>query len=254
MKVLIVEDERLAAQRLQHLLKEYDASLEVVGICESIAESVQFLQQQPPPDLLLLDIQLSDGHSFDIFKNIQFNKPVIFTTAYDQFAIEAFKLFSIDYILKPVTAEALGSALNKFRSITYSTSVKPDYSLLAKELSKEAGNNFKSRFLAKVGQRLFFVEVADIAFFQADNKMVYLVDKDGNRFVIDYTLEKLEALLNPKEFFRLNRRFIVKVSAIEHIKPFYNSRLKLSVKGASPSDEMIISRERVSEFKAWAEA
>ncbi|MFM9911731.1 MAG: LytR/AlgR family response regulator transcription factor [Chitinophagaceae bacterium] len=254
MKVLIVEDERLAAQRLQHLLKQYDPSIEVVGITESITDTVQFLLKQPQPDLLLLDIQLSDGHSFDIFKMVQFSKPVIFTTAFDQFAIDAFKLFSIDYILKPVTAEALATALNKFHSIATPVSIKTDYALLAKQLAKESGNHFKNRFLAKVGQRLFFVEVADIAFFQADNKIVYLVDKDGNRFVIDYTLEKLELLLNPKDFFRLNRRFIVKVSAIEHIKPFYNSRLKLSVKGATASEEMIISRERVSEFKAWAES
>lgn len=254
MKVLIVEDERLAAQRLQHLLMEYDPSVEVIGIAESISETVQLLKQQPHPDLLLLDIQLSDGHSFEIFKSVPFNKPIIFTTAYDQYAIDAFKLFSIDYILKPVTAEALGYALNKYRSISNNVFLQTDYSLLAKQLHREIGSSYKNRFLAKVGQRLFFVEVGDIAFFQADNKIVYLVDKDGNRFVIDYTLEKLEALLNPRDFFRLNRRFIVKVSAIEHIKPFYNSRLKLSVKGATTSEEMIISRERVSEFKAWAEA
>jgi len=254
MKLLIVEDEQLAAQRLQHLLKEFDASVEVVGIAESIEETVQFLSQRPHPDLILLDIQLSDGHSFEIFKKVQYKGPVIFTTAYDQFAIDAFKLFSIDYILKPVTAEALGAALNKFRSITYFKAGLTDYSILSEELAKASGSNYKNRFLAKVGQRLFFVELKDISFFQADNKIVYLVDKEGNRYVIDYTLEKLESLLNPKEFFRLNRRFIVKVSAIEHIKPFYNSRLKLCVKGAGSSDEMIISRERVAEFKAWAEA
>lgn len=253
MKLMIVEDERLAVQRLQHLLKGYDPTIEVIATAESIEETVQFLKQPIKPDLLLLDIQLSDGLSFEIFKKVTYNGPVVFTTAYDQFAIDAFKLFSIDYIVKPVTAEALANALNKFRNISNYTS-RPDYSVLSAQLAAAVNNQYKNRFLAKVGQRLFFVDVKDIAFFQADNKIVYLIDKDGNRFVIDYTLEKLEALLDPKEFFRLNRRFIVKVSAIEHIKPFYNSRLKLSVKGASSSDEMIISRERVADFKAWAEA
>jgi len=253
MRVLIVEDETLAAQRLQHLLKECDPSIEIVGVCESVEETVEVLQRQPSADLLLMDIQLSDGHSFEIFKKIQIRKPVIFTTAYDQFALEAFKHFSIDYILKPITAVSLRIALEKYKLLK--SFMSPDYSgLLSTLASMQPANEYKNRFLAKVGQRLFFVDINDIAFFQAENKIVYLVDKEGNRFVIDYTLEKLEALLDPKLFFRLNRKFIVKVTAIDHIKPFYNNRLKLSVKGASSCDEMIISRERVAEFKAWAEA
>lgn len=253
MRVLIVEDEMLAAQRLQHLLREIDPTIEIVGVAESVEETIEVLQRQPAPDLLLMDIQLSDGHSFEIFKKIAIRKPVIFTTAYDQFALEAFKHFSIDYILKPITAVALRIALEKYKLMT--SQMTPDYSgLLSTLASMQPATDYKNRFLAKVGQRLFFVEVNDIAFFQAENKIVYLVDKEGNRFVIDYTLEKLEALLDPKLFFRLNRKFIVKVSAIDHIKPFYNNRLKLSVKGAPNNDEMIISRERVAEFKAWAEA
>jgi two-component system, LytTR family, response regulator LytT len=253
MRVLIVEDEMLAAQRLQHLLREIDPTIEIVGVAESVEETIEVLQRQPAPDLLLMDIQLSDGHSFEIFNKIAIRKPVIFTTAYDQFALEAFKHFSIDYILKPITGVALRIALEKYKLIT--SPMTPDYSgLLSTLASIQPVNDYKNRFLAKVGQRLFFVEVNDIAFFQAENKIVYLVDKEGNRFVIDYTLEKLEALLDPKLFFRLNRKFIVKVSAIDHIKPFYNNRLKLSVKGAPNNDEMIISRERVAEFKAWAEA
>lgn len=253
MRVLIVEDEMLAAQRLQHLLREIDPAIEIVGVAESVEETIEVLQRQSAPDLLLMDIQLSDGHSFEIFKKIAIRKPVIFTTAYDQFALEAFKHFSIDYILKPITAAALRIALEKYKLMT--SKMTPDYSALLSTLAGiQPVTDYKNRFLAKVGQRLFFVEVNDIAFFQAENKIVYLVDKEGNRFVIDYTLEKLEALLDPKLFFRLNRKFIVKVSAIDHIKPFYNNRLKLSVKGAPNNDEMIISRERVAEFKAWAEA
>jgi two-component system response regulator LytT len=250
MKVVIVEDEKLAAERLQTLLKDYDATVEVVACLESIEETVQYLRQKPHPDLLLLDIHLSDGHSFEIFKQVNYNKPVIFTTAYDNYALDAFKLFSVDYILKPVSLEALASAMNKFKSISFSASSIN----LNRLLPEWQATRYKKRFLGKVGQRLFFIDVKDIAFFQADNKIVHLVDKESNRYLVEYTLEKLEEQLNPQHFFRLNRRFIVNIDAIQQVKPYYNSRLKLSVKGASQADEMVISRDRVADFKLWAEA
>jgi two-component system, LytTR family, response regulator LytT len=252
MKVIIVEDELLAAQRLQLLLKQADPSIKVVAILESIEESVAYLEQFPHPDLLLLDIQLSDGHSFEIFNKITYKGPVVFITAFDQYAIEAFRLFSIDYILKPISLESLNKAIAKFRAIT-DTFKAVDYSTVLPKISTETAN-YKSRFLARVGQRLFFVEIKDVAYFQADNKVVYLVDKEGNRYLIDYTLDKLESLLDPKDFFRLNRKFIVKVSAIEQVRPYFNSRLKLTVKGVNTKEEMVVSRERVAEFRSWAEA
>lgn len=252
MQIMIAEDEMLAASRLQHLLKECEPQANIVCCAESVEEAVDYLKQHAAPDLLLFDIQLSDGHSFEIFKRVRVSSPVIFTTAYDQYAIDAFKLFSIDYILKPVTVEALRQAIHKYRTMAASF-VPADYAQLLSSLPKPGLPSYKSRFLAKVGQRLFFVQTEDVAYFQADNKLVYLVDKSGNRYLIDYTLERLESMLNPKEFFRLNRRFIVKVSAIEHVKPYLNSRLKLCIKGAN-QDDLIISRERVAEFKTWAEA
>lgn len=250
MKVIIVEDEKLAAERLQTILKEYDKDAEVVACLESIEETVQYFKLHPHPDLLLLDIHLSDGPSFEIFKQVNYNKPIIFTTAYDQYALEAFKLFSIDYILKPVTLEALAAAINKLKSLegTFNT---VDFRQLAPALTAE---QYKKRFLGKVGQRLFFLETGVIAFFQADNKIVHLVDKEGNRYVVDYTMEQLEDVLNPQHFFRLNRSFIVHIDAIQQVKPYYNSRLKLSVKGNTQQDEMIISRDRVAHFRSWAEA
>lgn len=249
MRVVIVEDEKLAAERLQTLLLACNPDAEVVACLESIEETVQYLKTHTHPDLLLLDIHLSDGHSFEIFKQVSYQRPVIFTTAYDQYALEAFSLFSIDYILKPVTRESLAGALNKLRSINVSFSAAE-----LKHLPVASAHQYKKRFLGKVGQRLFFVPVNDIAFFQADNKIVHMVDKEGNRYLVEHTLERLEDMLDPQLFFRLNRRFIVQIDAIQQVKPYFNSRLKLAVQGAGASEDMVISRERVADFKAWAEA
>jgi two-component system, LytTR family, response regulator LytT len=250
MKVVIVEDEILAAERLKTLLNDYDASIEVMACLESIEETVQYLKQSAHPDVLLLDIHLSDGHSFEIFKQVNYNRPVIFTTAYDQYALEAFKIFSIDYILKPVTQEALAGAINKLKSVSVSFSTI-DFNRVFPELNIQ---RYKKRFLGKVGQRLFFINTEDICFFQADNKIVYLVDKEGNRYVVEHTMENLEDQLNPQQFFRLNRSFIVSIDAIQQVKPYYNSRLKLSVKCITHQEDMVVSRDRVAGFKQWADA
>lgn len=252
MDVVIIEDEMLAAERLQSLIRNFDASINVVATLESIDESVHWLQSKPHPDLLFVDIHLSDGHSFEIFKKINLQKPVIFTTAYDNYALDAFKLFSIDYILKPVTAEALGSAMNKYKSIAGMAAT--NYSLLSDAVKENFNTRYKNRFLAKVGQRSFFLHADEVAYFFADNKIVFLVDKEGNRFIINFTLEKLEPLLDPHDFFRINRKMIIHSKAIEQVKPYFNNRLKLSLKGIKADEEIIISRERVADFKEWADA
>ena len=249
MKVVIVEDEKLAAERLQTLLKSYDESIEVVACLESIEETVRYLKHNPHPDIMLLDIHLSDGQCFGIFRQVNYNRPVIFTTAYDQYALDAFKLMSIDYILKPVTLESLATAISKLRSLSAGISAA-ELSRLIPALQEP---RYKKRFLGKVGQRLFFIPVESVGFFQADNKIVYLVDKEGNRYVADHTMEELTELLDPRQFFRLNRSFIVSINAIRQVKPYYNSRLKLSVQGHEHSEEMVVSRDRVAEFKLWAE-
>ena len=250
MRVIIVEDEKLATERLKTLLNDYDPSIEVIACLESIEETVQYLKQSAHPDVLLLDIHLSDGHSFEIFKQVNYNRPVIFTTAYDQYALEAFKMFSIDYILKPVTREALAAAINKLKSVSVSFSAI-DFKRVFPELNIQ---RHKKRFLGKVGQRLFFINTEDICFFQADNKIVYLVDKEGNRYVVEHTMESLEDQLNPQQFFRLSRSFIVSIDAIQQVKPYYNSRLKLSVKCITNQEDMVVSRDRVADFKQWADA
>jgi DNA-binding LytR/AlgR family response regulator len=252
MEILIVEDESLAQERLQYIINQYDPSIKIVGCVESVEETIKWFATKPHPDLLLMDIHLSDGLSFDVFKKINITKPIIFTTAYDNYAIDAFQLFSIDYILKPITVEALATAINKYKAIA-STFIPKDYSLLSEQINDNISTNYKTRFLAKVGQRLFFISVGDVACFSADNKIVYLLDKEGNRFVINTTIEKLETQLNPQHFFRINRKIIVNVDAIEQLKPYTNNRLKLQVKGVGQNEELIISRERVSDFKMWAD-
>lgn len=249
MKVVIIEDEQLAAERLVYLLNQIEPKAVVVKHLFSIEESVQWLHQNPHPDLLFLDIQLEDGFCFEIFEKVEFNKPVIFTTAYNQYALDAFKLTSIDYLLKPVTAQSLRTALDKLKTIQTPASV--NYRDLSRVFDEAS---FKSRFLARAGQKMFFVESNDVQYFQADDKIVFLVDKEGNRLVVDYTLEKLQDLLNPKEFFRLNRQVIARYTSIAQIKPYVNSRLKLLLRSGSKTEEVILSRERVHEFKQWAEA
>lgn len=252
MNILIVEDEQLAQERMQMLLKDYDPSINVVACLESIEETVTWLNTKPHPDLLLMDIHLSDGESFEIFKRTSTHKPIIFITAYENYAMDAFSLFSIDYILKPVTAEGLANALNKYKNLS-AAFVPKDYQLLMQQMKEKFSAQYKSRFLVKVGQRLFFITAEEVAFFSADNKIVYLVDKEGHRFVINTTMEKLEAELNPKDFFRISRKIIIRADAIDQIKPFTTSRLKLQLKGIATQEEIIISRERVPEFKLWAD-
>ena len=249
MKVVIVEDERLAAERLQTLVQRYDASIQIQACLESIEETVSYLRSHAHPDLLLLDIHLADGHSFEIFKQVSFQRPVIFTTAFDQYALDAFKIFSIDYILKPVTAEALAAAINKLKALPNGLATSFQHLVPAPAVSP-----YKKRFAGKIGQRIFFLEIDQIAYFQADNKIVYLVDREGNRYVVDYTLDQLTALLDPQRFFRLNRTFIVHIHAIEQVKPWFNSRLKIAVAGPAAREEMVVSRDRVAEFRSWAEA
>jgi DNA-binding LytR/AlgR family response regulator len=253
MTVVIVEDEQLAQERLEILLKDYDPSITIAGKLESVEETVQWLRSKPHPDVILLDIHLADGDSFEIFKRTTTQKPIIFTTAYENYAIDAFQLFSIDYILKPVTAQSLAAALNKYKNL--SAAFTPhNYELLIEQVKDNFLNNYKTRFLAKVGKRLFFVPAEEVAFFSADNKIVYLTDREGNRFVINATIDKLESELNPKDFFRVNRSTIIHAGVLEQIKPYPNNRLKLQLRNITVTDEIIISRERVSTFKEWAGA
>lgn len=252
MQALIIEDELPAAERLRFLLKKYRTHVDVIAHIYSVEDAVHWFSQNNHPDILFLDIHLADGFCFDIFKKTEYKKPVIFTTAYDQYTLDAFKLFSIDYLLKPITEESLFAALGKLESITSSGNTANAYSEISKVLQQLERPQHKDRFLARAGQKMFFVATEEIEYFRADDKVVYLVDKQGNKLLVDYTLDKLESLLYPKDFFRLNRRYIVRYSSIAQVKPYINSRLKLVLKNGQKQEEVIISRERVQSFREWA--
>ena len=250
MKVLIAEDEPLAAERLTDLLKECDPSLEIAEHVDSVEEVVRIFATPNSIDLLLLDIQLADGKSFEAFDKVQIDKPIIFTTAYNQYAMQAFKHFSIDYLLKPVKKTELQNALDKFRRIT-SKSIQPEQIALLKEALKQSNTTYKERFLLKSGNKLQFKPANEVAYFFADGKVAFLVTKKDNRkFMIDHTLEELETLLDPVNFFRISRKFIISIDAIAEVKGLISSRLEIKLNQACEHD-LTISRERVHAFKNW---
>lgn len=253
MRVLIIEDEQLAVERLRLLLHEYDSSIEIAATLDAVAPAIEWFNTHPEPDLVFVDIELGDGMCFTIFSETTVKCPIIFTTAYDHYALETFKLFSIDYLLKPVTLQSLASGIQKYREMISFHNRPQDFATLL-EVLKSAGKNYKERFLVKSGMRMFFIENENIPYFFADDKTVFLLDCDGTRFVIDFTLDKLQELLNPKYFFRLNRKIICRITAIKEIRTYYNNRLLVLLQAGKTKDEIIISRDRVAAFKLWAEA
>ena len=252
MDVLIIEDELLAAERMQMLVKNYDPTINIVGIVESVQEAVEWLSTKKHPDVLLVDIQLADGHSFEIFKKVKVEKPIIFTTAFNQYALDAFQLLSIDYVLKPVTAEALSNAFGKYKSLSQNKIVTNNYEDVLQYVKENLTAKYKTRFLGKIGLRTYFISVNDIAYFVTDNKIVHLVARDGKKYVKNATIEKIELMLDPTVFFRVNRKIIVHIDAIEQVKPYDNNRLSILIKNIKQTDEIIISREKIADFKEWA--
>ncbi len=245
MKVLIIEDEAAAVRRLKKLLQEIDPSLEVVGELDSIENSVTWLLNHPVPDIIFLDIHLADGSSFEIFRHVQIDKPVIFTTAYDQYAIQAFKVNAIDYLLKPIKAGELEAALSKARQWKAGSGF--DYVALAKALQKEESSK---RFLIRFGQQIRVVEMRKVSYFYTQDKITFLVTKEGKRYPIDYSLEKLEDMVDPARFFRINRQFIISIEAIKEMYAYSKSRVKVDLN--PPCElETIVSTERSPVFKRW---
>ncbi len=252
MNVLIIEDEILAAERMQMLIKNYDSTINILGCVESVEEAILWLTTKKTPDLLFVDINLADGQSFEIFKKVTINKPIIFTTAYDQYALEAFKLLSIDYVLKPVTAEALANAMAKYKQLVIPPALPINYDDVLTYVKEGLQEKYKTRFLGKVGQRTYFIPVQEVAYFEADNKIVHLIAIDGKRYLKNSTMEMLEKILNPNLFFRANRKYIIHINAIEQVKPYDNNRLLILLKNITTTDAIIISREKIVEFKKWA--
>lgn len=253
MNVLLIEDEDLAAERLATSIRQHDNSLTIHGPIDSVEDAVQWFGRNPQPDLLFLDIQLSDGLSFSIFNQTQVNCPVIFTTAYDQYALRAFSVNSIDYLLKPIEHTRLEQALSKWRNrLIPPPTITPDlFSRLNHDLARLT-RQYKSRFLVKFGDHIQFKNVDEVAYFYADGKIVYLVSTDNRRFVVDYTLEELEIQLDPAKFFRVNRKIVARINTIRDIRTNVGGRLRLHFHPTTDED-VYVSRERVPEFKAWLE-
>lgn len=249
MKILIATPDKKEREYLKQFLSDYDPFAAIISCTGTVTETISRLTGNDEPDLLITTTHLADGLSFDVFKKVAYKKPVIFTATDNQYVQEAFTVFCIDYILKPLTAANLASGLAKYKAIMQSLDHQPG----RQSIGWKPGS-YKKRFLGKVGQRIFFIDVSDIVYFQADNKIVYLVDKENNRYVVNQTMEQLIQVLDPTMFFRLNRRYIVKINAIEQVRPYYNKRLKLAIRGNITSDDMVVSRERVAAFRQWAEA
>ncbi|SFU64962.1 two component transcriptional regulator, LytTR family [Pustulibacterium marinum] len=249
MNTIIIEDEKPAARRLSRMLAELN--VEVSQMLHSVEESIAWFQENEHPDLIFLDIQLSDGLSFEIFDAIDIKSAVIFTTAYDEYALQAFKLNSIDYLLKPIDDEELEVAVKKYKErIPKKEKLSVDFDEIKKLLVNPIERNYKKRFTVKIGQHLKMIPVEEIECFYSENKGTYAATTDGRNYLLETTLEDLQNELQPEIFFRVSRKFYININAIKDIITYTNSRLQLKLHHFHEF-EIIVSRERVKEFKDW---
>jgi len=248
MQGIIVEDEILAAQNLHSILNKI-GTVEIISILESITETVEWFSNNPQPEIIFMDIHLADGSAFEIFNQIQIKCPVIFTTAYDEYALKAFKVNSIDYLLKPVNFESVRGSLDKLNNLSRGDHFQNALNKVIESLKKKA--RFKSHFLVPAkGDKLIPVNAENIAFFFIDSGLIYAISFDQKRYRFDYTLEDLMVMLDPNLFFRANRQYIISREAIKDIDLWFNSRLSVNLK-ISVSEKILVSKARISEFKNW---
>lgn len=251
MNVLIIEDEKPAARRLARLLGELD--VEVSTMLHSVEEAIDWFRKNEHPDLIFLDIQLSDGLSFEIFDLVEVRSAIIFTTAYDEYALQAFKLNSIDYLLKPIDDEELESAVKKYQNLKPDQSqIILDFDDIKKFLVNPLEREYKKRFTIRLGQHLKIINADEIECFYSENKGTYAATKEGRNYLMDTTLENLENELSPQIFFRVSRKFYVNINYIKDIVSYTNSRLNIKLNRFN-EQEIIVSRERVKDFKLWLE-
>lgn len=251
MNVLIIEDEKPSARRLQRMLEKQNVAVNVM--LHSVGEAVEWFANNEHPDLIFLDIQLSDGLSFEIFDEVEVKSAIIFTTAFDEYALQAFKLNSIDYLLKPIDEEELEAAVRKFREhAPIKQNVQLNFEDIRKLLANPVGQQYKKRFTTRIGQHIKMIAVDEIECFYSENKGTYAHTVDGRDYLLDTTLEQLEDELTPQDFFRVNRTFIVNINAIRDIISYTNSRLQLKL-NSYKEQQVIVARERVKDFKIWLE-
>lgn len=249
MNIIIIEDEKPAARLLQRKVEKL--GLEVHTLLHSVEEALDWFQNNHHPDLIFLDIQLSDGLSFEIFEQIDIKSAVIFTTAFDEYALRAFKLNSIDYLLKPIDEDELAIAVSKFKNqLQKNTVASLDFEMIKKMILGNETKEFKKRFSVKIGQQLKVISVDEVECFYSENKGTYLHTFEGRNYLLDTTLEQIEEELNPIDFYRISRKFIIPLKAIKEIQVYSNSRLKV-ILPTYKDEEVIVSREKVSDFKNW---
>ena len=257
MKIIIIEDEGLAAEGLVFNLKKVQADIQVLTVLDSVKTAVAWFQQNLAPDLAFFDIQLADGLSFEIFEKTPVNCPVIFTTAFDEYALRAFRVNSIDYLLKPIGTEELKRAFEKLRLLKGETA---PHQYLSQDLMKQVmamatqqvkTPQYKTRFMVKIGDHLQTIQAEDIDYFMGENKTVWLYHRNGRKYVVDYNLDQLEDLLEPDRFFRLNRQFMSSISSIKDVIAYSNSRLKIVLQNPPSKEDILMSREKVEVFKNW---
>ncbi len=249
MRIIIIEDEKPAARLLQRKVEKL--GLQIETLLHSVEESLQWFQNNQHPDLIFLDIQLSDGLSFEIFEKIEIKSAVIFTTAFDEYALRAFKLNSIDYLLKPIDEEELEIAITKFKNQFQKSSIASlNFEAIKRMLVNPTEKSYKQRFTIKIGEHLKMISIDEVECFYSENKGTYLHTLDNRDYLLDNTLEQLETELNPKDFFRVSRKFIIPLKTIKDIVVYSNSRLKV-ILPTYKADEVIVSRERVNDFKEW---
>jgi DNA-binding LytR/AlgR family response regulator len=249
MNVLIIENEKPAAERLIRILRKIDRSIVVTDVIETVEAAIDLLQSDHSSDLIFMDIQLDDGLCFEIFETINVETPVIFTTAYDEYTLKAFKVNSVDYLLKPVDEESLKKAYEKYKKHYFAE--KDPFRRDFRQLIKEFSNQYKSRFLIRTGEKYRSVPTGEISHFMITERSVFLCDQQGRDYGVDYSLDQLNVLLDPRKFFRINRECIVNIDSIELMYSYSSSRLQLTLKNREKSELFVVSREKVAEFKKW---
>lgn len=255
MTVFIIEDEHLGLDRLVKMLREVSPEIEVLGHAETIKSAVWWVQNNPPPDLVFMDIELADGQCFEIFNQTEVTSPIIFTTSYDEYALHAFKVNSVDYLLKPIRQEELKRSLDKYQRLKeqfggHAVQVNVE-NLIAGLQSFQQRKEYRRRFLVKQGQRLLSIETTDVAWFRAEGKLCFLRTWDNQRHLVDYSLEQLADMLDPADFFRLNRNYLAHVKSVKAINSYFNGKLILQLSPAPEANDVIVSKEKATDFKRW---
>ena len=250
MNCLIIEDEKIAAEKLSGLINCYDQTIDIVGVIQSVKKAVEWLNTNEAPDLIFMDIQLADGLSFEIFEQTIVKTPVIFTTAYDEYALKAFKVNSIDYLLKPISQSELDQAIDKYKE---SNTLKEIPSQVFDNIMHLLTKKYKTKFVIKVGEHIKVFTIEDVQCFYSMEKYTFLQNNEGRDYAISYSLDQVENLIDPAKFFRINRRFLVSFLAISNIVSYSNSRLRINLK-SNDSEDLIVSREKVQDFKKWLES